>query len=365
MKPSPKVSIIIPVYNTGKILNCALDSALGQTLREIEVIAVDDGSTDPESPEILSGRAAADERLRVFRQNQNSGTWSARRRGILESRGDYLLFLDPDDFLETTAAKELSALADREKADIIHFGTREFTRAGDGTMKVLHNAVAPQDRQISGPGAVLRNLLTGGHNWAIGFKMIRGAICRRVAAETEDFYCVMGEDLYFCLAAEFYAETMLQIGKPFYHYDTTAGVTAVRTVSPAQFRRTATLLDALARSESLLREKRILDDPVCADGWTKILRGQYLILWNRWYSRLSPGSRGETAGYLVQHAHDKETFLLALFDENDYLRENEEFLRFARTIYGLLNRIFPKNSRLRLKLKTWYKKRKASGKEPA
>ena len=365
MNPSPKVSIIIPVYNTGKILNCALDSALGQTLREIEIIAVDDGSTDPETPKILSERAAADDRLRVFRQDRNSGTWSARRRGILESRGEYLLFLDPDDFLEATAAEELSVLADREKADVIHFGTREFTRTGDGTMKALHNAVAPADRRIDGPGAVLRDLLTGRHNWAIGFKMIRGEICRRVAAETEDFYCVMGEDLYFCLAAAFYAGTMLLIGKPYYHYDTTAGVTAVRTVSPEQFRRTATLLDALARSETLLREKGILNDPVCADGWTKILRGQYLLLWNRWYSRLAPGSRGETAEYLVHRAHDRETFLLALFDENDYLRENEEFLRFARAAYGLLNRIFPKNSYLRLKLKTWYKKRKASGKETA
>ena len=146
----PRAAIIIPVYNAGKFLSCALDSALGQTLREIEVIAVDDGSTD-DSFRILTERAASDGRLKVLRQPANSGTFSARNRGLRECRSEYVMFLDPDDFLEKTAAEQLSALADREKADIVQFGTREFTRSENGVMKPLYDWTPRRKNGSAGP----------------------------------------------------------------------------------------------------------------------------------------------------------------------------------------------------------------------
>ena len=357
----PRAAIIIPVYNAGKFLSCALDSALGQTLREIEVIAVDDGSTD-DSFRILTERAASDPRLKVLQQPANSGTFSARNRGLRECRSEYVMFLDPDDFLEPNAAEQLTALADREKADIIHFGTREFTRSENGAMKPLYDWTPPPEKRISGPGAVLRDLLLGGHNWSLCLKLIRTELCRKALDCLEDFFCVMGEDLYFYLLTAYHAESYLQIGRAYYHYDTTVGITAVQTVPPEKFRRTATLLDALNHCGKFLQEKRVLDDPEAAAGGEKLLRGQYLILWNRWYSRLAPGQRGEIGEFLLHHAGNKELFLLSVFDENDYLRENEEFLKFSRKIYGLMNRIFPKNTYLRMKLKTWYKKAAAERK---
>ena len=153
----PKVSMIMPVYNSGRVLDMSLDSLLGQTLKDVEVIAVDDGSTD-DSLKILNERAAADSRLRVLRQEKNSGTMSARNRGIRESRGEYLMFLDPDDFFDLEAAEQLSSLADSEHADVIHFGTREFTRSEDG-IKKLFNWTPPEEKRISGSGAVIRDLL--------------------------------------------------------------------------------------------------------------------------------------------------------------------------------------------------------------
>ena len=81
-----EVSIIIPVFNAAGCLANALDSALKQTLQTVEVVAVDDGSSD-DSFRILSERAAADPRLRIFRQPSNQGTLAARNRGIRECRG--------------------------------------------------------------------------------------------------------------------------------------------------------------------------------------------------------------------------------------------------------------------------------------
>lgn len=358
MVSSVKVSVILPVYNAGSALSRALDSALGQTLHEIEVIAVDDCSTDG-SFRILTERAASDPRLKILQQPVNSGTLSARNRGLRECRGEYVLFLDPDDFFDPETAAELSALVDRDKLDVIHFGTREFSCSPEGAMKPRYSWTPPEEKQITGKGQVLRHLLISGGIWSLCFKMIRTEIIRRVLAEAEDFYCTMGEDLYFYLLIAWHAENLRVISRPYYNYNTGSGITAPQKVSPEKFKRSAaTILDALNRSEDFLHRKGILDDVELAAGWKKIVRNQFLILWNRWYSRLEPGTRGEIGEFLLHKAGNKELFLLSIFDENDYLRENEEFLKFSSGIYQILNYILPQDSFLRMKIKNWYKKMK-------
>ncbi len=91
-----KVSVVIPVYNAGQYLGECLDSVLGQTLRDIEVICVDDGSTDA-SPGILAEFAARDGRVRVIRQ-ENAGSGVARNTALDAAAGDAVVFIDPDDY---------------------------------------------------------------------------------------------------------------------------------------------------------------------------------------------------------------------------------------------------------------------------
>ena len=91
----PKVSVIIPVYNVEKYLGECLDSVLGQTLRDIEIICVDDGSTDS-SPRILAAYAAKDPRVKVLRQ-KNAGPGPARNRALDAASGEAVVFMDPDD----------------------------------------------------------------------------------------------------------------------------------------------------------------------------------------------------------------------------------------------------------------------------
>lgn len=94
---APKISVIVPVFNMARYLRAALDSALAQTLREIEIICVDDGSTDS-SPAVLAEYAARDSRVRVITQ-ENAGVGPARNAGIRAARGEFVAFLDPDDLL--------------------------------------------------------------------------------------------------------------------------------------------------------------------------------------------------------------------------------------------------------------------------
>ena len=100
----PKTTVVIPVYNAEKYLRECLDSVLGQTLRDIEVICVDDGSTDA-SAQILSEYAAKDARVRIFRQ-ANSGAGAARNRALDEARGDSVVFIDPDDYYPDSSVLE-------------------------------------------------------------------------------------------------------------------------------------------------------------------------------------------------------------------------------------------------------------------
>lgn len=111
------LSIVIPVYNTADYLGKCLDSILGQSYRDIEVIAVNDGSTDS-SADILARYAAVDSRLRIITQS-NQGHQAARAAAIAAVRGEYLCFVDSDDSLPDEALRVLMDKAYASDAEII------------------------------------------------------------------------------------------------------------------------------------------------------------------------------------------------------------------------------------------------------
>lgn len=112
-----KVSIVIPVYNMEKYIAQCLDSVLGQTLKEIELVCINDGSTD-RSLEILEGYVKKDGRVRVISQ-ENQGVGIARNNGIKNAVGKYIAFMDPDDYyLEPETLEKLFQGAEEHKVFI-------------------------------------------------------------------------------------------------------------------------------------------------------------------------------------------------------------------------------------------------------
>ncbi len=95
---TPAVSLLIAVYNTETYLERCLDSLLNQSLANIEIVAVNDGSTD-QSPAILETYQKRDERIRVIHQ-QNRGLGAVRNKGIAAARGEFIAFIDADDWVE-------------------------------------------------------------------------------------------------------------------------------------------------------------------------------------------------------------------------------------------------------------------------
>ena len=117
MKKQPKISIIIPVYNVGKYLRQCLTSVVNQTLKDIEIICVNDGSTD-NSLSILQEYAKKDDRI-VLIDSKHIGTGKCRNYAIEKSKGEYIGFVDPDDYIESEYFEKLYSQTINSKADIV------------------------------------------------------------------------------------------------------------------------------------------------------------------------------------------------------------------------------------------------------
>lgn len=115
-----KVSIILPVYNTSKYLDCCMESLLNQTLDEIEIIAVNDGSTD-NSLEILKKYQAANPNKVYVYNTENHGVSHARNFGLEKAAGEYIWFVDSDDFTESNACELLYNKAKKDGNDLVLF----------------------------------------------------------------------------------------------------------------------------------------------------------------------------------------------------------------------------------------------------
>nr|WP_223225772.1 glycosyltransferase [Lactobacillus gasseri] len=116
MENSKKVSVIIPVYNDEKYLRQCVDSVLAQTYSDLEIILVDDGSTD-HTPEICEKYREKYDQIRVLHK-KNGGVGSSRNAGLAIATGEYVLFVDHDDWLDKHHIEDLYNLAVKNKADI-------------------------------------------------------------------------------------------------------------------------------------------------------------------------------------------------------------------------------------------------------
>ena len=126
----PLVSVIVPVYNVEPYLRRCIDSLINQTLQDIEIILVDDGSTDG-SGQICNEYAAKDARIRVVHQ-ENAGLSEARNTGIDCARANYLMFVDSDDWVEPEFCELPLTIGKEQQADLVMF---QFRRIQNGKEK--------------------------------------------------------------------------------------------------------------------------------------------------------------------------------------------------------------------------------------
>lgn len=114
----PKVSVLIPVYNNAQYLHECIDSVINQTLKEIEIIIINDGSTDPEAVKILDEYAAKDNRIKLIHK-ENTGYGHSMNVGMDNATGEYIGIVESDDYITTTMYNDLYMNSDNGSADII------------------------------------------------------------------------------------------------------------------------------------------------------------------------------------------------------------------------------------------------------
>ncbi len=146
------VSVIVAVYNAEKYLRECLDSIVGQTYKNLEIICVNDGSSD-HSEDILKEYASRDKRITVLsKENEGLGGASARNMGLSQASGEYVSILDSDDFFDTSMYEKAVNKADRLNTDILIFGGFEYDDRSGTKRKIngiLNESLIPEKNVFS------------------------------------------------------------------------------------------------------------------------------------------------------------------------------------------------------------------------
>lgn len=189
-KDYPVVSIIVPVYNGEKVLKRCMDSILCQTFKDWELILLDDGSKD-ESLSICESYAERDGRIRVI-SKENEGVSATRNQGICEAKGQYIQFVDCDDYLTNTYLESMVSKMTEQKVDLVITG---YTRHRNG--KIVENF--PIERKIEGKEELAQNFFDLYNRWYLNTPWNK--LYRRDKVKNsfpEDMS--LGEDLMFNLS---------------------------------------------------------------------------------------------------------------------------------------------------------------------
>jgi teichuronic acid biosynthesis glycosyltransferase TuaG len=164
---NPRVSVIVPAYRCERTVEESIRSALAQTIREIEVIAVDDGSDDG-TPAILARLQAEDSRVRVITLPANGGVAAARNRAVEAARAELLAFLDSDDVWETDKLERQLDVMDRTGAALVY--TAAACIDGDGK---------PTGKRFRVPETVTAGKLLSGNDIVTSTVLIRRGVYER------------------------------------------------------------------------------------------------------------------------------------------------------------------------------------------
>lgn len=213
MQEEVKISIIIPVYNVEKYLHECLDSIINQTFTDIEIICVDDGSTD-KSSEILEEYEQKDKRFTVISQ-PNKGVSAARNRGMQQAKGKYIMFVDSDDYIASNACELIYNSAEEKRCDILlfpHYNFSASTCRDDGRLLDLY--ITLKDNTTTFKEYSDEFLLTPSETHS---KLYKTDFLRKYNLhwETQIQYC---EDRIFYINALIHAKAISILYKHLYYY---------------------------------------------------------------------------------------------------------------------------------------------------
>ena len=223
-KETIKVSIVVPVYNVEKYLEQCVDSLLAQTIDSKEIILVDDGSTDS-SGKLCDAYAEKNACVRVIHK-QNGGQGSARNVGVEFAAGEYLYFIDSDDYLEAEALQTLYAAAKRDDLDVILFGARCIYEVPVGETRqadISYERHADLNVVRTGADSLERTMAADDYQTSVCLRLYRTAYYREKGFRFDETVIHEDEDVGFL--SQLMADRIKIVGDNFYIHRIRGGST--------------------------------------------------------------------------------------------------------------------------------------------
>ena len=211
-----KFSIIMPIYNTENYLERSILSVLHQSYTDYELMCVDDGSADS-SAQILS-TFSDNAKIKILKHECNKGLFCARKTGVQNATGDYVLFLDSDDWLEQDTLKILAKELSNSSPDYIEF--TYYKVSANGRKKTWHFSKEDKTKEIT-------DVLLSKANHTLWNKCYNAHVIKPIYDSLPDFYAVFSEDYYQLAIIECHIKTRKSIAVPLYNYRMTTGISNI------------------------------------------------------------------------------------------------------------------------------------------
>lgn len=253
-----KVSVIIPVYNGADKLTRCLDSLRGQTLRDIEMIFVDDASSDG-TAELLAQAAREDARIRVITHTENLTASVSRNEGIRAAQGEYITFVDGDDALLPQALEKLVANMERDPVDVLQFGTQVVNTARVAQSRIDSNQrmLEPYRRRLKDRQVFLTCFRDKKYSFNIWGKLYAAPLCKRAVEHLTDRPMAKAQDVYLYWALAWFARSYRSVKKRYYQYYFGDGLSGRQSIGLTQYRRVC----ACSKVAEELRRFMEIQDP--------------------------------------------------------------------------------------------------------
>lgn len=255
------VTVVVPIYNVEKYLERCLSSIVNQTYTNLEILLVDDGSTDG-CPQICDAYAEGDSRIRVIHK-ANAGLGMARNTGIDAATGDYICFFDSDDYVETDTVAACVAAAEANEADMVVFGYDDVT--AEGTVCGTYAPNTPQSLFVG--EEVTRRLLPASMygDWhtmlSACTKLYSMAVIRRSGWRFVSEREIISEDYYSLTALHAYLRRVCVLDRTLYHYMVNTASLS-RSFKSDRFEKIKTFYTAMQALSNEMGLADVLDQPI-------------------------------------------------------------------------------------------------------
>ena len=294
-----KISVLIPVYNVEAYLKECLESVIRQTEKDIEIICVEDASTD-HSLEILKKYQKKAPRIRLICHKTNQGTCKARKDAVLAAAGEYLMFVDSDDYLALNACEELYRRIRESGADVMQFGTELVAgeNISNEMLEWIRNFMEPSTENISGD--LLRECFIR-HKMNVNLfnKIWRRECCQQAAFYLTDAKLITAEDWYTCFLFLYHMNLYTGTKNRYYYYRLGTGVTGGDILDLKRFEKRCGGISVADKVKIFLDSKQIYEQ--YEDVYKRFCTD---ILWDCtdcWYRKLTNEDQPKGFEILQQH----------------------------------------------------------------